>query len=134
MVTKMRAIAIKDLAQVMIDLLAPYFNHDPASINIEIIGAKPGEKMYEELISEEEVSRTLELQDMYVVLPAFRAIYQNIAYSYPGASQYTVDCPYNSAKEPPLTMAEIKDFMLNNGLLPTDLSLNIDMGKTRCAS
>lgn len=37
---------------------------------IEIIGIRPGEKLHEVLISEDESRSTLELEDMYVVQPA----------------------------------------------------------------
>jgi FlaA1/EpsC-like NDP-sugar epimerase len=134
MVTKMRTLAIQELAQVMIELLAPYYGHNPAEVRIEIIGAKPGEKMYEELISQEEVNRTIELKEMYVVLPAFGAIYQNIIYNYPEESQNAIDCPYNSAKETPMNRAEIKDFLLTNGLLPAEIKLSQAPREAACAS
>jgi len=37
---------------------------------IEIIGIRPGEKLHEALISEDEARTTVELDDMYVVQPA----------------------------------------------------------------
>jgi len=37
---------------------------------IEIIGIRPGEKLHEALISEDEARTTVELEDMYVVQPA----------------------------------------------------------------
>lgn len=39
---------------------------------IEIIGIRPGEKLHEVLISEDESRQTVELDDMYVVMPAER--------------------------------------------------------------
>ena len=117
MVTKMGVISIMDLAQVMIRLLAPCYGQDPERVRIEIIGAKPGEKMYEELLSAEEVQRSIELPDMFVVVPAFRAIYKNINYSYPEDTGRKVDRPYISQLESKMSQEEIADFLFTNGLL-----------------
>jgi FlaA1/EpsC-like NDP-sugar epimerase len=123
MVTKMEAIAIIDLAHAMIELLAPHYNRQPSSIEIDMIGAKPGEKLYEELMSQEEVARSLEIEDMFVVLPAARSIYRNIEYTYPGELK-TVARPYISSEEPLLSKDNIKELLLNNNLLPEDVKLN----------
>jgi FlaA1/EpsC-like NDP-sugar epimerase len=51
--------------------LAPAYHRDPASIAIRVIGAKPGEKMYEELTNDEEVRRTFDWDRYLIVKPAF---------------------------------------------------------------
>ncbi len=66
---KMPTVNISDLAQVLISELAPHYGHRPEDIKIEIIGTKPGEKMYEELMTEDEASRSLERDDMFIILP-----------------------------------------------------------------
>ena len=135
MVTKMQAISILDLAQVMIELLAPYYAHDPNSVNIKLIGAKPGEKMYEELISFEEMGRCLELEEMFVVLPAYRSIYHDIDYTYAGAAGHPLAHPYNSSQELAMSKVEIKAFLCNHRLLPEDLSPSVaDMRRAACVS
>jgi FlaA1/EpsC-like NDP-sugar epimerase len=78
LVTKRQVISIMDLAQVMVERLAPYYGHDPAVIEFKLIGAKPEVKMYEQLLSYEEMCRSLELPEMFVVLPTYRARYRNI--------------------------------------------------------
>ena len=40
---------------------------------IEVVGIRPGEKLHEVLISEDEARATLELEDMYIVQPASEA-------------------------------------------------------------
>ncbi|MBI5164713.1 MAG: UDP-N-acetylglucosamine 4,6-dehydratase (inverting) [Magnetospirillum sp.] len=57
-VPKIPSIRVVDLAEAM----AP-------GMPIEIIGIRPGEKLHETLISEEEARVTMELADRYVVLP-----------------------------------------------------------------
>jgi FlaA1/EpsC-like NDP-sugar epimerase len=116
-VTKMPVIRIKDLARVMIDELAPQYGYHPEDIDISIIGAKAGEKLYEELMSLEETRRTLELELYFSVLPAFKCIYKNICYTYPNLVNERVNNPYNSANETPLTRDELRDFLMKNRLM-----------------
>lgn len=54
-ILKMPAINVADLANVMIEQLAPRFNIPQDSIELQIKGARPGEKMHERLMTEEEL-------------------------------------------------------------------------------
>lgn len=114
---KMPIIRIEELAMVMIELLAPKHGFDPSHIEIQEIGAKPGEKLYEELMNEEETRRALELEEQFVVLPAFRSVYENIDYQYPNIVNIKVDKPYNSSIEKPFTREQLKDYLLINNLV-----------------
>ena len=116
-VTKMPVLKIEALADTMIRLLAQKFGFDPEKITIKIIGTKPGEKMYEELMSEEETRRALELRDYFVVLPAFRSIYREIQYEYPDVISMKVQRPYISSQEQPMSQEEIGKFLADNNLL-----------------
>lgn len=129
-VTKMQVISIMDLAEVMIDVLAPFYGRSPDEVEIKVIGAKPGEKMYEELLSYEETGRALELKDMFVVLPAFRAMYQDVDYKYPMATGRPVTQPYNSSQSPSISKKEIKKFLVNSHLLPPEL-IKIQIAKNK---
>jgi FlaA1/EpsC-like NDP-sugar epimerase len=135
MVTKMQVISIMDLAVVMREVLAPYYGHDPETMEIKLIGAKPGEKMYEELMTPEEAPRSLELENMFVIIPAFRAMYRDITYSYPNDTGRKVERPYVSKDETLLSQAEINGFLFDNGLLPRDAApLAAAEGMRACAS
>ena len=116
-ITKMPVIRITDLAKVMIDELAAQYGHDPDNIGIKIIGTKPGEKLYEELMSDEETRRAIELERYFSVLPAFRGFYQNLEYSYDGEISGTVDNAYNSAFQTCLSTTEIRSFLQQHNLL-----------------
>ena len=116
-ITKMPVIRIKDLAEVMINELAPVYGYSVNDIKIKNIGVKPGEKMYEELMNQEETRRTWELEKYFVVFPAFRNIYKNIAYDYPDIIDKTVSNPYFSSEEAPLSKDELKIFLKKNHLL-----------------
>lgn len=120
LVTKMPVIRIKDLAEVMIRELAPGCGHDPADVAIDVIGCKPGEKLYEELMTGEEVRRTLELERYYVIRPAFSTYYADSEPEYPGVVSRTVDKPYNSANDVPLDQAALERFLRENDLLGED--------------
>lgn len=116
-ITKMPVIRIADLAAVMIRELAPLSGFKPEDIQIEEIGTKPGEKLYEELMSHEEMRRAVELKDYFAVLPAFRGIYRDINYDYIDMVTDHIDNPYNSANERPLEQDELHDFLIANDLL-----------------
>ena len=117
-VTKMPVIRILDLARALIDLLAPVWGHDPEDIPITFTGARSGEKLYEELLTLEEMSRLLELPQMFVVLPSLRSFYGNISYSYPGQMEDSrLARPYISAQEPPMSLEAVKHFLLSQNLL-----------------
>ncbi len=116
-VTKMPVIRIRDLAEVMIEDLATGFGHAPKDITISMIGTKPGEKLYEELMSDEETSRTWELARYFVVLPAFRSLYREIEYAYEDVIHTSLDKAYHSANEPALDKKELREFLMSNNLL-----------------
>jgi FlaA1/EpsC-like NDP-sugar epimerase len=123
LVTKMPVMRITNLARAMIDLLAPKAGRDPDKITIRYIGATPGEKLYEELMTQEESSRTKELPTMFAILPALRAFYRIIDYRYPvelpgGEDQR----PYISASQKPMTEAEIKTYLTLHGILEDFIS------------
>jgi len=119
-ITKMPVIRIMDLARVMIELLSPKYGHDPDEIDLKLIGAKPGEKMYEELMSQEETARSMELEEMFVTLPAFRFMYRHVEHVYPGLVKEQVDKPYNSETEPALAPEKLKEFLCESGILEND--------------
>ena len=102
-ITKMPVIRIIDLAEVMIEELSPHYGHDPNDIKIETIGVKPGEKLYEELMSDEETRRAFELNKFFCVEPAFKGFFSSIEYASSLASYKPVSNPYNSSVEKPIS-------------------------------
>lgn len=111
MVTKMPVVRIEDIALVMRDALAP-----DASLPIVEVGSKPGEKMYEELMNDEEVRRTFEYGDFFVIVSAFTGV------SNRGRHSYLTDSaqphrPYNSSHEPALDLTEVADYFATRRLL-----------------
>lgn len=116
-ITKMPVIRIIDLAEVMVQEMAPSYGYSPDDIEIKIIGVMPGEKMYEELMNNEETRRTWELKNYFTVFPAFRGMYQNIDYNYPDIISKSVTNPYCSNIEGCMTQSDLKAFLRKNNLL-----------------
>lgn len=68
-ILKMPVIRIRDLAEVMIREMAPQYGIDPANLEIKITGIRPGEKLHEQLMTEEESADVYEDDNMLVILP-----------------------------------------------------------------
>lgn len=98
-VFKMPVLRIGDLAQSMIEISGK-------NIKIKTNGLRPGEKMYEELMSEEESCRALETDDLFIILP-FNQDYNNMINYYPGAKKAACKI-YSSENSPIMTIEEIK--------------------------
>jgi len=118
-VTKMPVVRIEDLAQAMILELAPRYGRKPGAVETVEIGVKPGEKLFEELMSHEETGRALELDHYFSVLPAFRGIYHEIRYDYENLVDSHVQNPYVSMHETPLGVDEIRQLLKSCNLLKT---------------
>lgn len=121
-ITKMPVVRIEDLALAMIAELAPRYGHDPEKMGVIEIGAKPGEKLYEELMSTEETRRAVELERFFTVLPAFLGIYDDIQYDYNDKVNTIVSNPYVSSNEKSLSSEKIRGLLSSYGLFapPTE--------------
>jgi UDP-N-acetylglucosamine 4,6-dehydratase/5-epimerase len=69
-VFKMPVARLGDLVDATIARLAPRYGRDPAGVERLVIGARAGEKPYEELMTEDEATRARDIGSMHVVLPA----------------------------------------------------------------
>lgn len=117
-VTKMPVMRIVDLAQAMIELVAPMFGRKPEDIKIDYIGSKPGEKLYEELMTEEETVRAYELDHMFMVKPSIPPMYEAIDYDgYETITNKVVTNPYVSADEKHMSVEEIKTYLTEHKVI-----------------
>ena len=116
-ITKMPVLDIDLLADVMIENLAPQYGHNPPDIGKKYIGTKPGEKLYEELMSEEEIRRAWELEDYFVVLPALQSYTRHTAFHFKNIVSKSVAKPYNSSLEEKMSSREILSVLKSNELL-----------------
>jgi len=68
-VHKMDAVRIKDLAEAMIEAFAPRYGHDPEEVEITLTGRRVGETFDEKILTEREIGRTVENENMYAITP-----------------------------------------------------------------
>ena len=104
-VLKMPVIRIGDLAKVVIDEVCSKYGLDPSGIRIKTVGARPGEKMYEELMTEEESEHAYETNEMFIIPPK-----SDLARKYPGADKAKPGM-YGSDRVAPISIDEIKQLL-----------------------
>lgn len=66
-VLKMKTMKIIDLAEVLVEELAPRYGKDPKKIKYQVIGLRPGEKEHEPLLTKEESVYLSEREGMYIL-------------------------------------------------------------------
>ncbi len=117
-VTKMPVTRIADLAEVMVEELAPRNGLNPSDVQTKTIGVKAGEKLHEELLNEEETRRTIELDNYFVVLPAFGPVPgENDYLAAAGQKEVGVEVPYKSSVEKPMDPKELRAYLVKHQLL-----------------
>ena len=116
-ITKMPVIKISDLAQSLIQLYTErsLINCD-ADYPMKTIGAKPGEKMYEELMTEEEMIRAYETRDYFVVTPIHPVKSRTASISGRVINEKLTKV-YNSKNEASLGIPEIKKYLVDQKLI-----------------
>jgi FlaA1/EpsC-like NDP-sugar epimerase len=120
-VTKMPVITIDALARVMVRMIAPLFGRQPGEVKIREMGARPGEKLWEELNTDEEARRTYDFGKYLVVLPALQNFYETVTHDYLDKHLRPVEKVYHSSNEPAISDHEIEQFLLRPGVLPPDI-------------
>ena len=124
-VTKMDVLSIAALARVMVRMIAPLYGRRPQDVAIRQTGSRPGEKLWEELTTDEEARRTYDFGDYLVVLPALRNFYETVTHDYLGQNLKPVGRLYHSASENHLSDAGIEAFLRRPGVLPSDIQARL---------
>jgi FlaA1/EpsC-like NDP-sugar epimerase len=83
---------------------------------LKLIGTKPGEKLYEELMTEDEARRALESEDMFILFPEMKELSHIGKSSYPSVSEAEVKA-YNSRDARYLTNEEIRGILHKENLV-----------------
>lgn len=110
-VPKMRAYNIMDLKDALADLFNDYSD--------EIIGIRPGEKLHEILISEDEIRQSWEYNGMYLITnPLYPLFHANkINETYVGIKKIENIKNYSSAMADKIPKTELQKMLKNSGLL-----------------
>jgi len=111
-VHKMPAIRIADLAEAMIEVLAPKYGYSPADIGIKMIGRRPGETFHEEIMTERETDRAYESESMFAILPEATAMRTPTA---PEQFEPASDIVRSSENAEKLSQSEIISLLETNG-------------------
>ena len=112
-VYKMPAIRIEDLAEAMIETIAPKFEYTPDDIEIDLIGRRPGETFHEEIMSEREATRVYENDSLYSILPEAT---EYLSYESPEGFSEATDVVRSSEAAKKLTSGEIKTLLGRNDI------------------
>ena len=102
-VWKMRTLKVADLVNVMVEKYG-----SRRKIEIDIIGKGEGEKIHEEILSEEELSHAVELDNLYIVFPLID--HMHIDRKYKGAKAIE-DPVIVSNKGHHMSKEDIKEFL-----------------------
>lgn len=116
-ITKMPVMRIMDLAEIMIEELAPSYGHNPKDIEVKFIGPRPSEKMYEELMTGEECGHALESEEFFIIKPALKN--NGETYSYDNMQVKTAEMPYNSDIAKPMDKELLRKYLHTHNLLDT---------------
>ena len=108
---KMPALRIGDLAETMIEELAPEYGHNPNEIEIKAIGRRAGEKIYEELMTEDEATDAYEDKEMFVVLPQTLEIMSRLSYKLQDNFKKAQNREYSSKGVKLLAKEEIRSLL-----------------------
>lgn len=116
-VFKMPAVKVADLVEVVVDTQALKGAYKPEEVKVEVVGARPGEKSYEELMGEEEARRAVELEDIFVVLPHITELFNRLKdyYADMGAKPAELK-PYSSRESVLLSKEEIKKLLTRSNI------------------
>ncbi len=107
----MQVVTLEDLADVVVEEYANKYGHKKESIKRKTIGLRPGEKKFEELMTETEAKLAFETDDMLVIPPQISL--PNIRYEateYEGAKKSKLT-RYISRDVKPLSKDEIRKLL-----------------------
>jgi len=114
-VLKMPTFDVGTLAETMINVYGPAVGNPSDTIETEIIGPRPGERMHEKLISEDELQNTVEQPDMFVIYPEI-----DLDNYHRREETISSTSEYSSANEEPMSSDRLLDMIERANVLPIE--------------
>jgi FlaA1/EpsC-like NDP-sugar epimerase len=112
-ILKMPVVRLGDLVDVIIETYAEKYLYQKETVEKRIIGLRPGEKMFEELMTESEAAVGYETEDMLIIPPQLEMPSLSFSLSdYPNAKHCTMN-RYSSRDIKPLPKEEIKRLLFS---------------------
>ena len=110
-VPNLKAYNIMDVKSALFDLLK--------ETSVETIGIRPGEKLHETLINEDEMRYSWKINDMFMIANPHYELFNesNIETNYQNIKKVTEFKTYSSDQVDKLTVDELKSIIKNSGLL-----------------
>jgi len=110
-ILKMPVVKLGDLAEVVIEEYAEKYGYKKWQIKKKVIGLRPGEKMFEELMTETEAAMAFETEEMLIIPPQLELpVIQFDVTDYPSAQVCKLK-RYISRDVQPLSKEEIKKLL-----------------------
>ena len=101
-ILKMPVLRMGDLAEAVIQHFSSEQGLDPMAVERKVVGIRPGEKLYELLMSEDEASIALEVDEMFIIPPHIEIPYRGLKRrTYEGARP-APSAGYDSRRDLPL--------------------------------
>lgn len=80
-ILKMPAFKLSDLVDAMVEYYAPQYGYDKDDIEVEIIGKRPGEQLYEELITPDEILKVYDNGDLFIIRDELNEDHEDFVYN-----------------------------------------------------
>lgn len=114
---KMPVMKITDLAEILIEKYAPEFGYKPSDIILKNIGLRPGEKMYEDLMTKEEAVNAQETDTLFMVHTEINIPHRiKSDRSYSGFQPAQTEA-YSSENTPLMSKAELRTMLEKEHLI-----------------
>lgn len=109
-ILKMPSFRLAQLVETIRQVVAPKFGYAPDDIEVETVGPRPGERVHEKLVSEDEVRLVEETADMYILYPQIEFGYESAKPKDVGTD---IDGAITAADAERLSRDELADIVTN---------------------